>query len=51
MVGGADFIEHFQFGETNEFLHGLAGLMREGLHHSMEEEFRENDGGKWLAEY
>ena len=39
-------------GSTDAFLYGLSGLLDEGgLRRSMEEEFRENEGGKWWAEY
>ena len=43
--------EFFQFGKTDEFLHGLAGLARNGLTRSMEEEARTNDSGRWWEEY
>ena len=42
---GADFLRHFQFGQPDEFLHGLAGMAT--IRRSMEEECRDNDGGKW----
>jgi len=42
---GADFLEHFQFGQPDEFLRGLAGIAT--ILRSMEEECRTNDGGKW----
>ena len=40
-----------RFGSPDEFLAGLAGLTSGGLRRSMEEECRENDGGKWWPEY
>jgi len=46
---GADFLRHFQFGQPDEFLHGLAGMAT--VLRSMEEECRTNDGGKWWPEY
>ena len=42
---GKDFLQHFQFGQPDEFLHGLAGMAT--IRRSMEEECRHNDGGKW----
>ena len=48
---GAGFVDFFQFGDTSEFLHGLAGMTGEGLQRSMEEECRDNEDGKWWAEY
>ena len=45
------FTEFFRFGTTDEFLHGLSGLARDGLKRSMEAEARTNDDGKWWPEY
>ena len=43
---------YFEFGATDEFLGGLAGLLsRDGLSRSIEEECRDNDGGAWAEEY
>ena len=47
LSGGSETIEYFQFGSTAEFMSGLTGLSTGGLKRSMEEEARENEGGKW----
>jgi hypothetical protein len=39
--------KYFNFGSTDEFRHGLRGRLRR----SMRQEFEENEGDKWLAEY
>ena len=51
MSGDEETIRYFQFGSTDEFLHGLAGLTNDGLTRSMKDEFRFNDGGQWWEEY
>jgi hypothetical protein len=42
---------YFEFGQVEEFLGGLAGLLSEGLWQSIAEECRDNEGGAWWAEY
>ena len=45
-------VRYFAFGEAKEFLGGLTGLTPGGLlARSMEEECRENEGGRWWDEY
>ena len=46
-TGDGDFIESLQLG-PDEYLHAPPNAE---LHRSMEEEFRDNDGGRWWAEY
>ena len=43
--------KHFLFGQTKAFMDGLPGMLEGGLKRSMEEEARENEGGKWWPEY
>ena len=37
--------------EMSSVLHGATSCMPDGLTRSMEEEFKNNDGGEWEAEY
>ena len=45
------FIQYFVFGESDEFMGGLASLAGGALSRSMEAEFRTNEKGAWWAEY
>ena len=54
-AGGGDKLvmpaKHFLFGQTKAFMDGLPGMLEGGLVRSMAEEARENEGGKWWAEF
>ena len=41
--------EHFVFGTTDEFMHGMT--LDGGLTRSIEQEFASNESGRWMAEY
>ena len=43
--------KYFLFGQTKAFMDGLPGMLTGGLLRSMAEEARENESGKWLAEF
>jgi hypothetical protein len=47
-MGGVKFFDSFACGPPDEFLHGQRSVE---LRRSMSEEFRDNDGGRWWAEY
>jgi len=55
VVGGSKLVteaKHFVFGSAKEFLGGLVGLTGGAmLRRSIEEECRENEGGRWWAEF
>ena len=54
-AGGGDKLvmpaKYFLFGQTKAFMDGLPGMLEGGLLHSMAEEARQNEGGKWWAEF
>ena len=41
---------YFLFGKTKAFMDGLPGMLEGGLLHSMAEEARQNEDGKWWPE-
>ena len=43
--------KYFLFGQTKAFMDGLPGMLTGGLLRSMAEEARDNQQGKWLAEF
>ena len=54
-AGGGDKLvmpaKYFLFGHTKAFMDGLPGMLEGGLLRSMAEEARQNEGGKWWAEF
>ena len=54
-TGGGDKLtmpaKFFLFGQTKAFMDGLPGMFEGGLLRSMAEEARQNEGGKWWAEF